>query len=65
MEQVIQTISVVLGIAGLITFIFAILTGLRIIKVKSNFTFHKRLALIGFSAICIHAVVMLYFYFFT
>ena len=65
MGQIILNVAVILGIAGLIIFVFALLIGLRIIKVKANFKLHKRLALIGFAAICIHALVMLYFYFFT
>ena len=37
MAQIILNVSVVLGIAGLILFVFALLIGLRIIKVKLIF----------------------------
>jgi len=65
MEEIIMKVSVYLAVGGFIVIIFALLTGLRIIKVKSNYKVHKRMAIIGFTAICVHAVIMSYFYFLT
>jgi DMSO/TMAO reductase YedYZ heme-binding membrane subunit len=63
MGETFFTVAVILGIAGLIILSLALMTGLKVIKVKTSFKFHKRWAIIGFIGICIHAVVMLYFYF--
>jgi hypothetical protein len=65
MGDVIFRISLYLGLAGFTLFVFSFLSGLRIIKPKSKYHLHKRVGIIGFSAIVIHALVMSYFYFFT
>jgi DMSO/TMAO reductase YedYZ heme-binding membrane subunit len=65
MEETFFNIAVILGIAGLIILSLALVTGLKILKVKTSFKFHKRWAIVGFTGIGIHAVVMLYFYLFS
>lgn len=65
MEETIFTIVVIVAVAGLLILTMALLAGLKIIKAKPIFRFHKRWALVGFICIAIHAVVMLYFYLFS
>lgn len=64
MEQIIFLVSLYLGIAGLFLFLISFLTGLRFWKVKAKYKLHKRIGVIGFVAVCIHGLVMSYFYFF-
>jgi hypothetical protein len=64
MEQIIFLVSLYLGIAGLFLFLISFLSGLRYIKVKAKYKLHKRIGIVGFIAVCIHGVVMSYFYFF-
>jgi len=45
--------------------IFSFLTGMRIIKIKAQYRIHKKIGIVGFGIITIHAVAMLYYYFFT
>jgi len=63
--QVLYDLAVYLGITALIVFIFTVLTGLRVIKTKPKRHIHKKLALTAFTLVCIHGIVMIYFYFFT
>lgn len=65
MQEIIFSISLYLGIAGFLLFSVSILTGLRIIKIKANYIVHKRVGILGFSAMLIHGLVMSYFYFFS
>lgn len=65
MEEIIYNISLYLGIAGFILFLFSFLTGLRIIKVKAKYRLHKRVGVVGFMAVCVHGLVMCYFHFFN
>jgi hypothetical protein len=58
-------ITLYLGIVGFLMFSFSFLSGLRIIKVKAKYRLHKRVGIIGFTAMFIHGVSMLYFNFFT
>ncbi len=53
------------GILGFIMVIFSFLTGMRIIKIKAQYRIHKKIGIVGFGIITIHAVAMLYYYFFT
>ncbi len=62
--QVLYDLAVYLGITALIVFIFTVLTGLRVIKTKPKRHIHKKLALTAFTLVCIHGIVMIYFYFF-
>ncbi|GAB6279874.1 MAG: hypothetical protein STSR0006_19040 [Lentimicrobium sp.] len=63
--QVLYDLAVYLGITALIVFIFTVLTGLRVIKTKPKRHIHKKLALTAFTLVCIHGIVMIYFYFFS
>ncbi|OFY39179.1 MAG: hypothetical protein A2X18_03940 [Bacteroidetes bacterium GWF2_40_14] len=63
METVIFNVSLYLGILGFLLFTVSFLSGLRIIKTKAKFRVHKRVGIIGFVAVCVHAFVMSYFYF--
>lgn len=65
MEELIFTVSLYLGIAGFLMFVFSFLSGLRFIKIKAKYRLHKRVGIAGFSFVCVHAFVMSYFYFFT
>lgn len=65
MQEIIFSISLYLGVAGFLLFSVSTLTGLRIIKIKAKYRVHKRVGIIGFSAMFIHGLVMSYFYFFS
>ena len=65
MEQFMWDFSIYISLFGFFLLVLALLTGLRIIKLKSIFKVHKKLALASFITIGIHAVIMIYFYFFT
>jgi len=58
-------VSVWLSIVGLVFLVLSFLTGLRIIKPKKPIKFlHKKLSIATFTFVGIHALIMLYFYFF-
>lgn len=61
----IYDISIYLGILGFILLSFSFLSGMHIIKIKAKYRLHKRIGIIGFSAAATHALVMLYFFFFS
>lgn len=61
----IYSVTIYLGIIGFILLTFSFLSGMRIIKVKAKYKLHKRIGIIGFSAAAIHALVMLYYFFFS
>lgn len=63
MEELIFNVSLYLGIAGFLMFVFSFLSGLRFIKVKAKYRLHKRIGVIGFCCVTVHAFVMSYFYF--
>jgi len=65
MEEIIFNVSLYLGIAGFLMFVFSFLSGLRYIKIKAKYRLHKRIGIAGFCAVSVHAFVMSYFYFFT
>jgi hypothetical protein len=65
MENVIFTVALYLGILGFLVFIYVFLSGLRVFKPKAKLKLHKRLAIFGFVAMCIHGLVMCYYYFFA
>jgi len=65
MEQFLWDAAIIASIAGFLLLIFALLTGLRIIKIKPKFRAHKKAALAAFSVVSVHAVIMFYFYFFA
>lgn len=54
-------ISLYLGILGFLLFIFSFLTGMRIIKPNPKYRLHKRIGIIGFTAMFFHGCVMLFF----
>lgn len=58
-------ITIYLGLLGLIMMLFSFLTGMKIIKIKPKYHFHKKIGIIGFCAASIHGLVMCYFYFFN
>jgi cytochrome b subunit of formate dehydrogenase len=57
--------SVYMSLLGLVLFIIVFLSGLRIIKPKPKLKLHKRLGIAACCVLGFHAIVMLYFYFFT
>jgi len=63
MEEIIFTVSLYMGIVGFLMFVFSFLTGLRIIKIKAKYHLHKRIGILGFCLVSIHAIVMSYSYF--
>jgi len=63
--DLIVKVAVYVGILGFLMVIFSFLSGLRIFKPKPKYKLHKRIGIIGFIALSIHALTMLYFYFFT
>jgi DMSO/TMAO reductase YedYZ heme-binding membrane subunit len=63
--QILWIVAVYLGLAALLLFIFTVLTGSRIIKTKPKRHIHKKLALTAFTLVCVHGLVMIYFYFFS
>jgi len=63
MEEIIFTVSLYMGIAGFLMFVFSFLSGLRYIKVKAKYRLHKRIGILGFCLVSIHAIVMSYTYF--
>ena len=65
MQEIIFSISLYLGLAGFLLFLVSFLTGFRIIKIKAKYRVHRRVGIIGFSAMFIHGLVMSYFYFFS
>lgn len=65
MQEIIFTVSLYLGIAGFLAFTYSFLSGLRIIKIKAKYKLHKRIGIAGFTAMCVHGLVMSYYYFFS
>jgi len=65
MEQLFWNSSIYISFVGFVVLTLTLLTGLRVIKMKSIYRIHKKLALAAFIAIGIHASIMVYFYFFT
>jgi len=65
MEQLFWNLAIYISLAGFVVLTLALLTGLRVIKIKPIYRIHKKLALTAFVAIGIHASIMVYFYFFT
>lgn len=65
MEQIIWDISIYISLLGFVMLVLSLLTGLRIIKIKPIYKIHKKVAITSFVAIGIHAMIMIYFYFFT
>ncbi len=65
MEQLIWDFAIYISLFGFILFVLALLTGLRILKIKYLFKVHKKFALASFITIGIHAIIMIYFYFFS
>jgi len=65
MEQLFWNLAIYISLAGFVVLTLALLTGLRVIKIKPIYRIHKKLALAAFVAIGIHASIMVYFYFFT
>jgi hypothetical protein len=63
MSEIIFTVSLYLGIVGFFLFTYSFLSGMRIIKVKAKYKLHKRLGIAGFVAMCVHGIVMSYYYF--
>ncbi len=59
------TISLYLGIIGFLAFTYSYLSGMRIIKVKAKYKLHKRIGIVGFFAMMVHGLVMLYFHYFS
>lgn len=53
------------GLIGFVMIICSFLTGMRIIKVKPKYHIHKKIGIIGFCIITVHALFMSYYYFFT
>lgn len=62
--EILWGIAIYFGLISLLIFIFSMLTGLRIIKLKPKLHLHKKLSLIGFILVSIHGLIMLYFYYF-
>jgi hypothetical protein len=54
-------LTVYLGIVGLLCMSFSFLSGLRFIKPKPKYKLHKRIGIIGFTAVVIHGFTMLFF----
>ncbi|VBB47134.1 conserved hypothetical protein [uncultured Paludibacter sp.] len=65
MEQILFDSAIYLSLAGFVLLILAVLTGLRIIKPRARYHLHKKFALSASILVSIHALIMLYFYFFT
>lgn len=61
----IYPISIYLGIAGFLLLVFVFLTGMHVIKFKHRHKWHRYIGIAGFSMASIHALVMLYFFFFA
>ena len=62
--QILWDVAIYLSLAGFVILIISLLTGLRVIKPKPKLHLHKKLSITAFILIAIHAVVMIYFYFF-
>jgi DMSO/TMAO reductase YedYZ heme-binding membrane subunit len=56
-------VAVYVGILGLLCITFSFLSGLRIIKIKAKYRLHKRVGIIGFGAVIVHGLTMLYYSF--
>jgi hypothetical protein len=65
MLEILYTVSLYMGILGFLAFTFSYLSGMRIIKVKAKYKLHKRIGILGFTAMCIHGLVMCYFHYFS
>jgi len=65
MEQFLWDFAVYISLLGFVLLIIALLTGLRIIKIKQKFKIHRKVAIAAFIAVIVHAIIMIYFYFFT
>jgi hypothetical protein len=65
MAEFIYPISLYLGIIGFLALTFSFLTGMRYIKIKAKYRVHKKVGIVGFTAMFIHASVMLYFFIFS
>ena len=65
MEALIFDGAVYLGIVGFFLLVAVLLLGLRVVKIKGTFKWHKRLGIIGAIALSIHALVMCYYYLFA
>jgi DMSO/TMAO reductase YedYZ heme-binding membrane subunit len=61
----ILNISIYMGIVGFLLCIFSFLSGMRYIKTNIKYRLHKRLGIVGFAAVSIHACIMLYFHYLT
>ena len=55
---------VYIGILGFFLLIFSFLSGMKYIKVNQKLRLHKKIGVIGFIFISIHALIMLFEYFF-
>lgn len=64
-EFPVYEVTMYFGMAGFLLLIFLFLSGLRVIKFKGRIKWHRRVGIIGFSIVSVHALVMLYFFFFT
>lgn len=64
MENIFE-ISIYCGLIGFLMLIVSVLTGMRIIKFKPVYRVHKRIGIIGFTITSLHALVMIYFYYFS
>jgi hypothetical protein len=58
-------VTVYLGILGFLCMSFSFLSGMRFIKPKPKYKLHKRIGIIGFTAVVVHGCTMLYFTFFA
>jgi hypothetical protein len=63
--QLLWSAAIYVSIAGFLLFIVAVLMGLRVLKPRPKRHLHKKFGIAAFSLLSFHAVIMLYFYFFT
>lgn len=57
--------AIYVSLVGFLLLIISLLTGLRILKPKPKLHLHKKLSITGAILISIHAIIMIYFYYFT
>lgn len=58
-------LSIYMGIVGFVMIVFSFLTGLRVFKFKAKYRIHKKIGIVGFAVVSVHAFIMLYYFFFS
>ena len=63
--QILWDGAIYVSLVGFLLLIISLLTGLRILKPKPKLHLHKKLSITGAILIGTHALIMIYFYYFT